>query len=303
MRFGIWPSPVQAWDDTLELVKHCEATGWDSVYFADHFMPNGAGPEPLDGATIECWSVLAALAAVVPRVRLAPLVTSVTYRHPAVLANIAAAVDRISGGRLTLGVGAGWQENEHAAYGLALGSIKERVDRFEEAVEILTSLVRQSRTTFQGQYFQINDAPNQPTPVQDHMPILIGAGGEKRMLAIVAKWADEWNCWSTPAILAHKHGVLQSHCQAIGRDPDEIAVSTQALLMLSTDEAWLKTRRTNDSSPPRIVGTPAEVVEIVSRYAQAGCNELIIPAFNLGPASQAKETCDLFMNDVATHFR
>ncbi len=114
MRFSIWPSPAQSFDDIHEITAHCERTGWDGVYFADHFMPNSEGPEPLDGDILECWSVIAALAATVPRLRLAPLVTSVTYRHPAVLANIAAAVDQISHGRLTLGVGAGWQLNEHA---------------------------------------------------------------------------------------------------------------------------------------------------------------------------------------------
>ena len=128
MRFSIWPSPASPWSETLELVRHCEATGWDGAYFADHFMPDDPGGRPVDGDTHECWSVLAALAATVPRLRLAPLVTSVTYRHPAVLANIAATVDRISGGRLTLGVGAGWQVNEHDAYGIPLGTVKERLD-------------------------------------------------------------------------------------------------------------------------------------------------------------------------------
>src|SRR3954465_14628020 len=112
MRFSIWPAPTNPWGEILDLTKNCEATGWDGVYFADHFMPNGPDATPLDGDTLECWSVLAGLAATVPRVKLEPLVTSVTSRPPAVLANIAAAVDRISGGRLTLGVGAGWQINE-----------------------------------------------------------------------------------------------------------------------------------------------------------------------------------------------
>src|ERR1700722_16297768 len=186
MRFSIWPSPAQSWDDIHQIAAHCERTGWDGIYIADHFMPNGPGPAALDGDTLECWSVIAALAAVVPRVRLAPLVTSVTYRHPAVLANIAAAVDQVAHGRLTLGGGAGWEEDEHASYGLALGTIRERMDRFEEAVQILQSMLRQRRTTFSGQYFEVTDAPNQPAPVQDRMPLLIGGGGEKRTLRIAA---------------------------------------------------------------------------------------------------------------------
>ena len=303
MRFSIWPGPNRPWNDILELTRHCEATGWDGVYFADHFMPNAADPTPQDGDTIECWSVLAALAAAVPRLRLAPLVTSVTYRHPAVLANIAAAVDNISGGRLLLGLGAGWQENEHAAYGVELGSVKERLDRFEEACEIVIGLLREKRTTFEGRYFSVTDAPNQPAPVQERLPILIGGGGEKRTMRIAARLADEWNAWTTPDVLTHKVGVLERHCEAFDRDPGEIAVSTQALLFLSTDESWLAERRKGDMGRAGIVGTPDEVSEIVGRYRDAGADELIVPDFTLGSLSRAKNTCDLFISEVAPAFR
>ena len=302
MRFSIWPSPAQPWADILEISAHCERTGWDGVYFADHFMPNGPDTTPLDGDTIECWSVMAALAAAVPRVRLATLVTSVTYRHPAVLANIAAAVDIISDGRLLLGIGAGWQENEHAAYGIELGSIKERLDRFEEACEMLTGLLREKRTTFSGQYFTLNDAPNQPAPVQQRMPLLIGGGGEKRTMKIAARWADEWNAWTTPDVLAHKVGVLKEHCESIGRDPKEIAVSTQGLLFLSTDESWLADKR-QAMGRAAIVGTPAEVVDIVGAYRDAGADEIIVPDFTLGSGARRSDTVDLFFTEVASHFR
>ncbi len=302
MRFSIWPTPAQPWDDILEITAHCEQTGWDGVYFADHFMPNGPGPAPLDGDTLECWSVIAALAASVPRLRLAPLVTSVTYRHPAVLAKIAAAVDHISGGRLTLGVGAGWQENEHAAYGIALGTVRERLDRFEEAVQILRSLLDQPRTTFPGQYFQLADAPAQPAPVQDRMPLLIGGSGERRTMRIAAKYADEWNAWTTPELLAHKVSVLRAHCEEVGRDPAEIHVSTQAHLFLSTDQAWLDEHRRAEHGTRAIVGTPDKVADIVGRYQEAGADELIIPDSNLGPLGRKKDTCDLFM-EVVSAFR
>jgi F420-dependent oxidoreductase-like protein len=303
MRFSIWPTPAQPWDDIHEITAHCEQTGWDGVYFADHFMPNGPGAAPLDGDTLECWSVMAALAASVPRLRLAPLVTSVTYRHPAVLANIASAVDQISHGRLTLGVGAGWQENEHAAYGIALGTVRERMDRFEEAVQILRSLLDEPRTTFSGQYFQLRDAPNQPAPVQSKLPLLVGGAGERRTLRIAAKYADEWNSWTTPELLAHKVSVLREHCEQVGRDPGEIHVSTQALLYLSTDQEWLAAKRQAEPGPPVIVGTPAEVADIVARYREAGADEIIIPDFTLGSKARKKDTCDLFMVEVASAFR
>ena len=303
MRFSIWPGPNRPWNEILELTQHCEATGWDGVYFADHFMPNAPDTTPRDGPTLECWSVLAGLAASVPRLRLASLVTSVTYRHPAVLANIAAAVDNISGGRLLLGVGAGWQENEHAAYGIPLGSVKERLDRFEEACEIISSLLREKRTTFEGSFFTVTDAPNEPAPVQAKLPLLIGGGGEKRTMRVAARLADEWNAWTTPDVLAHKVSVLRSHCDALGRDPSEIKVSTQALLFLANDESRLAQFRGGNMGRAGIVGTPKEVVDIVGQYAAAGADELIVPDFTLGPIAQAKDTCDLFISEVAAAFR
>jgi F420-dependent oxidoreductase-like protein len=303
MRFSIWPSPTRSWDEIHEIAAHCEQTGWDGVYFADHFMPNGPGPEPLDGNTLECWSVMAALAASVPRLRLAPLVTSVTYRHPAVLAKIAAAVDQVSHGRLTLGIGAGWQENEHAAYGLELGTIRERMDRFSEAVQILHSMLRQPRTTFSGEYFQVQDAPNQPAPVQDQLPLLIGGGGERRTLRIAAQYADQWNSWTTPDVLAHKVSVLRGHCADVGRDPGDIHVSTQALLFLSTDEGWLKDKRESAGDRASIIGTPSEVTDIIGQYREAGAAEIIVPDFTLGSVARTKDTCDLLMAEVAPAFR
>jgi alkanesulfonate monooxygenase SsuD/methylene tetrahydromethanopterin reductase-like flavin-dependent oxidoreductase (luciferase family) len=266
-------------------------------------MPNGPDATPLDGDTLECWSVMAALAVSVPRLTLASLVTSVTYRHPAVLAKIVSAIDQISHGRLVLGVGAGWQVNEHAAYGINLGTIKERLDRFEEAIQILESMLHAPRTTFEGAYFRVADAPNQPAPSQDHLPLLIGGGGEERTMRIAAKYADQWNAWTSPEVLTHKVKVLHNRCAEIDRDPSEIHVSTQALLFLSTDESWLADRRQIDTGQPVIVGTPDEVVEIVAQYRDAGADELIIPDFTLGSRSRRMETCDLFSEEVAVHFR
>jgi F420-dependent oxidoreductase-like protein len=290
---------MRPFSEIVELAQHCEATDWDGIYFADHFMPNGADTTPLDGPTLECWSVLAGLAVATERLRIAPLVTSVTYRHPTVLANIAAAVDNMCNGRLLLGLGAGWQENEHQAYGLELGTIKQRLDRFEEAVQIIRSLTRENRTNFKGEYYEINDAPNQPAPVQPALPILIGGGGEKRTLRIAAQYADEWNSWTDPTVLAHKVGVLRQHCDAVGRDPSEIKVSTQAMLFLSDDEAWLKDKRGTSA----LAGNVAEITDVIGAYKDAGADEIIIPDFTMGSMARRKDTCDTFINEVAAQFK
>lgn len=294
---------MRPWQEILELTRHCEATGWDGVYFADHFMPGTReSAEPEDGPTFECWSVIAGLAAAVARLRLGTLVSSVTYRHPAVLANIAAAVDHISDGRLLLGIGAGWQQNEHDAYGIRLGSVKERLDRLEEAVHVLRGMLSQQRTTFVGEHYRITDAPNDPKPIQQPPPLLIGGGGEKRTMRIAAEHADEWNVWSTPEVLAHKRRVLHAHCEDIGREPDQIAISTQALLFLSNHEAWLADKR-GDMGRPTIVGTPGEVVDIVGQYRDAGCDELIIPDWTMGSMQRRIDTCNQFIEEVAPQFR
>jgi F420-dependent oxidoreductase-like protein len=303
MRFSIWPAPMRPWEEILELTQHCEGTGWDGVYFADHFMPDAGDNTPQDGDTMECWSVLAALAGTVPRLRLGSLVSSVTYRHPAVLAKVASTVDNISQGRLLLGIGAGWQINEHTAYGLDLGSVKERLDRFEEACEVLTSLLRKPRTTFSGRYYHLVDAPNQPPPVQQPLPLLIGGGGEQRTMRIAARYADAWNAWTSPAVLAHKVEVLHRHCEELGRDPGEISVSTQAMLFLSTDEKWLAQKRNTNTGRVAVIGTPQEVIDAMAQYQQAGADEFIIPDWNFGPMTRRKDTCDLFMQEVAPHFR
>lgn len=298
MRFSIWPANARSWDDILDIAGHCEATGWDGIWMADHFMFNTGDEARDDTPMLECWSILAALAAATERLRLGPLVTSISYRHPAVLANIAAAVDHISHGRLVLGLGAGWQINEHAAYGIDLLPVKERIDRFEEAVQAVLSLLRDQRANFEGTYYTVNDAPNEPKPVQNHLPLLIGAKGETRTMRIAAMYADEWNAWTTPDEMRRKLAVLHRHCEDLGRDPAEITVSTQALLLLSTDESWLAARRDRAMGRSAIVGTPAEVAEIVAAYRDAGVDELILPDWTMGSVQQTKETCDLFREEV-----
>ena len=304
MRFSVWPSPERPWSEVDAVVSHCDRQGWHGAYFADHFMPNDPeGAAPRDGAVLECWSVLAALAGRTDRLRLGALVTGNLYRHPAVLANAAATVDHVSGGRLVLGLGAGWQMNEHAAYGIELPPVPERLDRLEEACAVVTSLLREPRTTFEGRHYRVTDAPCEPKPVQDRLPLLVGGAGERRTLRIAARYADEWNAWSTPELFRHKSAVLDRHCESLGRDPGAIRRSTQAMVFLSTDEQWLSRFRDPDGGRPLIVGTPQEVVEQVGAYRDAGVDELIVPDWTMGRLERAVDTLELFWEEVAAHFR
>lgn len=202
---------------------------YESGWTFDHFYPifsDSTGP------CLEGWTTLTALAQATQRLRLGTLVTGIHYRHPAVLANMAAALDIISNGRLELGIGAGWNEEESGAYGIELGTIKERFDRFEEACHVLIGLLSQETTDFDGKYFQLKAARNEPKgPQRPHPPICIGGSGEKRTLRITARYAQHWNfVGGPPAEFARKRDVLASHCADIGRDPKEIMLSAHVRL-------------------------------------------------------------------------
>jgi F420-dependent oxidoreductase-like protein len=295
MRISFWVNAGQPWSEIVGVAGYAERTGWDGIWIADHFMP-AAGD--LDQPMHECFTLLAALAVAVPRVRLGSLVAGNTYRHPAVLAKEAVTIDHVSGGRLVFGLGAGWQENEHDAYGIELPNIKGRLDRFEEACAIVTSLLRETRTNFKGEHYVITEAPLDPKPVNGHLPFLVGGGGEKRTMRIAARFADEWNVWGDPGLLAQKNGVLDRHCEDLGRDPATIKRSANALLFLSDDEKWVGERRERSVGRPSIIGTPDEVVEIVAAYDEAGVDELIIPDFNLRGPQAKRDTMDMFMERV-----
>lgn len=298
MEFSVWPGLQQPWGDIVDVARHAELTGWDRVYVADHFMPNS---DDVSGPMLECWGVVAALAAAVPRIGIGTLVCGNTYRHPAVLANQAATADVVSGGRVVLGLGAGWQVNEHEAYGIELWSLKERMDRFEEACAVIRSLRDEERTTFAGEHYRLTDAPLEPKPVGP-LPLLIGGGGEQRTLRIAARYAEEWNVWSDPERFAQKSAVLDQRCDEVGRDPSTIRRSTQALLFLSDDQEFLARMRGHDIGRPAIVGDSAEVTDIVGRFRDAGVDELIVPDFTLRTGEQRREVLEKFKDEVAVHF-
>jgi F420-dependent oxidoreductase-like protein len=287
MRLSYWPNLAQPWSDVLDGVRHAEAGGWDGVYVADHFMGDAGGFGPEEQPTLEATAALGALAAATDRVRLGSLVFGITYRHPAVLAKWAATVDHVSGGRLVLGLGTGWQENEHAKYGIPLGSPGERIERFEEGVRIIRGLLTEARTTVDGTHYTVTDALAEPKPVQSPLPILVGGKGD-RMLGVVARHADEWNMWSTPDQFAERSATLDRRCEDAGRDPATITRSTQALVFDVPDPA--KAADLVARVPrPALAGTPGAVAEQLLAYEAIGVDEFIVPDFTLGAGSQRSD--------------
>jgi len=296
MRFSFWPNPSQTYTEVLELCKHAEQTGWDGIWYADHFMPNA---ENTSAPWPEAWTTLTAIGARTERIRIGTLVAGNTYRHPAVLAKVAATLDHITGGRVVLGLGSGWQENEHKQYGLEFYTVAERLQRLDEACQVIKALFAEQHANFDGKFYQLDNASFEPKPVQRPLPLLIGGGGEKVTLKITAKHANEWNVWGDPAILRQKMQVLDQHCADIGRDPAEIQRSAVALLFMSTDNAFLEQTRNADMQQPHLVGTPDEIKDIVAEYEAAGVDELIVPDFTMGGREQKLETMDTFIQQVA----
>lgn len=309
MKFGLFTSLTGiTWPQLQELWKHVEDTGWDAVVVTDHFMPNV--PDPV-GETLECWTTLSSLAMLTRRMRIGTLVSGNTYRHPAVLAKMAATVDIISGGRLICGIGSAWQENEHMAYGIPFYTVEERLHRLDEACQVFLSLWTQHKTTFKGVYYQLENAPLYPKPVQKpHPELLIGGGGEKLMLRIVAKHADHWNVWGGPETLKRKGQILEEHCAAVGRDPKNITRSAN-MTLLFTDKAeeaekvvqmLVKRFGWAESLSRDIVlaGSVAQIQDKLARLRDAGVDQLFIPSF-IPPWNL--EQLDRFITEVAPAFR
>jgi F420-dependent oxidoreductase-like protein len=228
MRFGLKTAPQHtAWPDMLAVWQAAdEMDFFESAWTFDHFYPifsDSTGP------CFEGWTVTTALAQATNRLRVGVLVTGMPYRHPAVLANMAATLDVVSAGRLELGIGAGWNDEEANAYGIELhSSLTDRFDAFDEGCEVLIGLLTNETTSFNGRFFQLADARCEPKPVQQpHPPICIGGSGERRTLRAVARYAQHWNYPGGPIDdFAHKLDVLREHCKDAGRDPSEIMVST-----------------------------------------------------------------------------
>jgi alkanesulfonate monooxygenase SsuD/methylene tetrahydromethanopterin reductase-like flavin-dependent oxidoreductase (luciferase family) len=282
VKFSLWPHNDRVPADLLEEVRTAEADGWYGVWLADHYMPDTGDTTPARGDTYECWALLPALAAVTERIRIGTLVSPTSVHHPALLAKRAAAIDRLSAGRMVLGLGAGWQVNEHHAYGISLEPPGKRVSRFEEAIGIIGSLLAEDFTTFHGEFYDITSAPCDPKPVQSPLPLLVGTRGP-RMLGIAARHASEWNTWSAPDLAGRRTALLEA-CEKAGRSPAAMWTSVNALIELDGSAP--------PSGRPAIAGTAQQLVDQLGHYADLGFDEFILPDWNLG-TSRAERSDNL----------
>lgn len=295
MRFSVWPSNDQPWADVLELARWADDTGWHGLWYADHYMPNTEDGSVADGPALECWSVLGAVAAATTRLRLGPLVSPTSVHHPTLLANRACTMDDVSAGRFILGLGAGWQVNEHRAYGIELQEPGPRVSRFAEAIEIVHRMLREDRVTFEGDWYRLTDAPCSPKPVQDPLPILVGTGSP-RMLRLTARWAQQWNTWGDVDRVRRLREAFLAACDVERRDPASMWRSVQALVLFD-DQGTGDKRMLPERS---LVGTPARIAEQISEIAALGTDEFIVPSGGFGRTPEARrEGFERFWTEVA----
>ncbi len=280
MELATIDGPEAKWAKAVEIALLAESLGYDSVWLYDHFHNV---PVPAHETVLECWTVASALSQRTSTVRLGQLVGCNSYRHPSLLAKITSTVDVISGGRLDWGIGAGWYDHEYRGYGYDFGDAKERLGMLRECVEIVKAMWSEPETSYQGRYYTLDGAHCDPKPLQQpHPPILIGGGGEKVTLRIVARHADRSNFGGTPAQFAAKCEVLKGHCAAVGRDYDEITKTIAGDVFIRETEAEVRADARPSWGQPfdtwaaaNLVGTPGQVAERVQAYVDLGCGGFI----------------------------
>jgi len=262
-------------DTTLAVAQACEQAGLDSVWLADHFMfPDAADPEK-EVPVLECFVALGAIAAATTRIRIGELVVGVPYRNPALLGKMLATLDVVSHGRSIVGLGAAWHEPEFTAYGWPFPSVAQRMEMLEEAVQIVDRLLTQRPANFNGKHYTLQNAYNDPMPVQKpRPPIMIGGSGEKVTLRLVAQYADLCNVFGDPATVAHKFAALHAHCQRVGRPYDEITRSNHVSILIARDETELAAKKTRfkERLPDfnGLIGTPETIIAGLTEYAAVG---------------------------------
>jgi F420-dependent oxidoreductase-like protein len=257
-KFGIHTIQTQPWPEMRKRWRWLEGLGFDSLWLPDHFFPTAGKDVPM----FEAWTLLAGLATATSRARIGILVSSNTFRHPALLAKMAVTVDHLADGRLELGVGAGWMELEHEIFGIDFPETKERVDRFAEAIALLDTYLSNDASSFAGEHYRLDGVYNRPAPVQQpRMPFVLGAHGP-RMLKLVARYADTWNSFAPVDELARRNAQLTDLCEEIGRDPATIKRSVFYGVNQSLDEKpWASVDAFED---------------YVGRYAEIGMQEFIL---------------------------
>src|SRR6202051_218275 len=274
--------PVEAYEAMTRVAQEAEAQGFDSIWLYDHFH---TVPVPSQEVTFECWVSTAALARDTKTVRIGQMVTCNGYRNPALLAKMASTVDVLSHGRLNFGIGAGWYEHEYRAYGYEYPDAPERLRYLREAVQVILAMWTQEEAAFEGKYYQVRGAINQPKGVQKpHIPLLIGGGGEKVTLRLVAQYADACNVGNGIATIRHKFAVLKQHCDELGRDYNSIRRTTliDDCAIAETEEAAiakLTPAQRNDIArlrSPGLIGTPAMIRQRLAEYEEAGIQEIVI---------------------------
>ena len=269
--------PAEQWTTMNDLVQHAD-TGdtWESVWVYDHFH---TVPEPTTEATHEAWTLMAAFAATTSRVRLGQMCTCMAYRNPAYLAKVAATVDVISGGRVEMGIGAGWYEHEWRAYGYGFPSAGERIGALDEGVQIMTQAWETGEATLDGRFFQVSGARVHPRPLQEpRIPLWIAGGGEKKTLRIVARMGDYANLSGDPETFAHKSSVLEGHCRDVGRDFAEITRSANYNVVIGETEADVEDRLAwiEDHLRPHVPHRVAEEREMFRKGPLVGTPEQVV---------------------------
>ncbi len=271
------------WPSLREAVETAEAAGADDLWIDDHLLSDEGAA---DDAKLEGWTTLAAVAAVTTRARLGLLVAANTFRNPGLTAKLATTLDQISGGRAILGIGGGWFEDDHRAFGLDFGSgFGERLDRLGESVDIIRRLLDGERFSHDGRFYRLRDALAAPRPIQDHLPILIGGSGPQKTLRIVARHADLWNAYGSPAMLAASDAILRDRCAEIGRDPDEIerTVNLNVVVRRTAREAervwsgYAEAHQPREGEGRLLVGGPVDAVAAaLAEYARVGVRHPIL---------------------------
>ena len=273
--FQIWPCHPGRYgnhfDTMLAVVRACEQAGLDSAWMADHLMFQDAERPEQETPVLECFTALGALAATTAHIRLGQLVVGVPYRNPALLAKLCATLDVISHGRSIVGLGAAWHEPEFTAYGWAFPPVRERMEMLEEAVQIVNRMLTQRPASFRGKHYTIEQAYNDPMPVQQpRPPIMIGGSGEQVTLRLVAQYADMCNLFGDPPTVARLLDVLRQHCAAVGRPYEAITRTNHRGILIARDEAELAAKRARFPDFDGIAGTPAQVIAGLAAFAEAG---------------------------------